>query len=212
MRLTASDVAFSYPRSPERLLTGVEGSWRAGTLCALKGPSGSGKSTLLDLLGGIRHPDEGTITLLDDQERPVPPAQHRQACTWVLQSNIVFAHRTVMDNAMISALVAGESVAKAREEASAILDRFGLAGKEDRVVNALSGGEQQRLTIARSLLSAAQIVLADEPTGNLDARNTALVVDCLRIAASAGKIVIVATHDQAVVAACDAVMDLAEAP
>jgi ABC-type lipoprotein export system ATPase subunit len=211
VRLTASNVAFSYPGSRERLFTGVEGTWHAGTMCALTGPSGSGKSTLLDILGGLRQPDEGTVTCYDSDQRTVPLALQRQACTWVVQSNIVFAQRTVLDNVMISALIAGVTPARARHEASEILARFGLAGTEERVVNSLSGGEQQRLTIARCLLSPAAIVLADEPTGNLDARNTALVVDCLRIAAKAGKVVIVATHDHAVVAACDSAMDLSEA-
>ncbi|MGN8553444.1 UNVERIFIED_CONTAM: ATP-binding cassette domain-containing protein [Microbacterium sp. SLM126] len=211
MRLTASNVGFSYPGSRERLFTGVEGSWHAGTMCALMGPSGSGKSTLLDLLGGLRQTDEGAVTCYDGDQRVVAPALHRQACTWVLQSNIVLAQRTVIDNVMISALVAGETPAKARHEAHETLARFGLGGREERVVNSLSGGEQQRVTIARCLLSPAEIVLADEPTGNLDARNTSLVIDCLRIAANAGKIVIVATHDHAVVAACDGAMDLSEA-
>jgi ABC-type lipoprotein export system ATPase subunit len=211
VRLRASDVAFSYPGSDRPLFTGFDGSWNAGTVCALRGPSGSGKSTLLDILGGVRQPHMGSVTLYDSDERAVTPARHRQACSWVLQSNIVFAHRSVMDNVMITALVAGRSVAEARRDTGETLARFGLAGKEARVVNTLSGGEQQRLTIARCLLSPAEVVLADEPTGNLDARNTALVVDCLRIAADAGKTVIVATHDQAVVSACDFVTDLADA-
>lgn len=209
MRVTADDVSYAYPGTDRRLFTGLAASWGAGTLSALCGPSGSGKSTLLDLLGGLRRPDEGAVTIFDD-DRPLPPAHHRQACAWVVQSNILFSHRTVIDNVLIGALVAGRTLADAREAATASLARIGLHGKERQLVDSLSGGEQQRLTIARCLLSSADVILADEPTGNLDAHNTSLVVDCLRVAAQAGKTVIVATHDHAVVSACDAVVDLAE--
>jgi ABC-type lipoprotein export system ATPase subunit len=211
VRLTVNDVAFSYPRTDLPLFRGLDFTFEPGTVSALRGPSGSGKSTLLDILGGLRQPDEGKVTATDSQGVTLAPAGHREACSWVLQSNIVLARRTVIDNVAISALVTGVPVGQALREAIETLARFGLAGKETRVVDSLSGGEQQRVTIARCVLSPAEVLLADEPTGNLDARNTSLVIDCLRVAASAGKTVIVATHDAAVVAACDSVMDLTDA-
>lgn len=211
MRLILHQVSYSYPASG-RLFADLNGEWTPGTLNALTGPSGSGKSTLLDLLGALQRPDEGSVRLTSTLGDVLAPERHRRACSWVLQSNILFGRRSVIDNVVISAAIAGGQSRASRREAIEVLARLNLAGREERVVDTLSGGEQQRVTIARCLMAPAGILLADEPTGNLDAGNTALVVEGLRVAADAGKTVIVATHDDAVVAACDSVLDLAGAP
>lgn len=208
MRVVASGVGFSYRRSPVALFRGIAGEWAEGTVGALRGPSGSGKSTFLDIIGGLRLPTEGAVVMDAGGDAPLPREQQKTACAWVLQTNTLLSRRSVIHNVRISSLIAGVAPAAAEAKSLETLDRLGLQNLRDRTVESLSGGEQQRVTIARCLLSSADVILADEPTGNLDARNTELVVRCLRLAAEEGKTVIVATHDPAVVDACDSALDL----
>lgn len=207
MRLVLDDVSFRYDARRPALFEGVSFSWAPGTLGALKGPSGAGKSTLLDILGGLRPPTSGSC-LFEDADLSSTDGRWRGECAWVLQSNAVLSQRTTLDNVSIGALARGSSVDEARRAAREALDSFGLGEKQDMPVDLLSGGEKQRVTIARCLISPSRVVLADEPTGNLDAENTLLVAQSLRVAAASGKIVVVATHDADVVARCDTILDL----
>jgi ABC-type lipoprotein export system ATPase subunit len=120
----------------------------------------------------------------------------------------VLAERTTLDNVAIGALARGISFKEACSLAKDAIALFGLGEKLAMPANLLSGGEQQRVTIARCLISPSSVILADEPTGNLDAANTMLVAQSLRAAAAGGKIVVVATHDPDVVAECGTVLDL----
>ncbi|CAN7150380.1 ATP-binding cassette domain-containing protein [Microbacterium maritypicum] len=209
MRMTASQLSFAYEGSPRFLFEKLEIDLLQGSITALTGPSGSGKSTLLDILGAARDATAGAVHLYGDENEELTRQEHKSQCAWVLQSNLVLSKRTVLDNVTIGAFAHGRRGKEVHDEAHQVLEVFGLADKAKSKVNSLSGGEQQRVTIARCLLAPTRVILADEPTGNLDHENTQLVGDCLRTAAESGKIVIVATHDEAIVKRCDEVVDLA---
>lgn len=211
MQLIAHDVSYRHRGSVDPLLTSINHRWSSGSMSAIVGPSGAGKSTLLDLLGGIRRPDDGTVRLesLSGAVSPdVSREQHQLACAWVLQSNLLLKGRTVLENVAITMRFQGHDRRTSSMRAARVLIRLGLGRRLRHVPSELSGGEQQRVTIARSLLSATPILLADEPTGNLDAANTRRVIQALRAAAEGGKIVVVATHDPSVYRVCDDVLDL----
>lgn len=211
MRLVARDLSYRHRGSTEPLLTAVNHQWSSGKMSALVGPSGAGKSTLLDLLGGIRLPHEGAVQLEATDGTPrvnLTREQHQLACAWVLQSNLLLKGRTVLENVALTMRFQGHDRRTSTMRAARVLIRLGLGRRLRHVPSELSGGEQQRVTIARSLLSTTPVLLADEPTGNLDAANTRRVVQALRAAADDGKIVIVATHDPSVYRVCDDVLDL----
>lgn len=210
MQLIARDVGYSHRGAADPLLTSINHEWVSGSLSALVGPSGAGKSTLLDLLGGIRVPDRGTVRL-DTGATPaleLNREQHQLSCAWVLQSNLLLKGRTVLENVATTMRFQGHDRRTSTMRAARVLIRLGLGRRLHHVPSELSGGEQQRVTIARSLLSVTPVLLADEPTGNLDSANTRRVVEALRTAADSGKIVVVATHDAAVYRVCDDVLDL----
>lgn len=183
------DVTFVYPRH--------------GVL-ALVGPSGSGKTTLLNILGGILAPSDGGAV-----DRGV--AYGSTTPTWVFQTPNVLAHRTTVQNAALGALAAGVPWAGALVDATNTLDSYGLAPVTDSKAKTLSGGEIQRLVLARAELLGTPLLLADEPTGQLDHDNTAMVVRALRRLADRGTTVVVATHDPLVEAAADACVTIENA-
>lgn len=182
-------------------------------MSAITGPSGSGKSTLLNLIGRLIRPVEGSIDL-DETAASTGSTEHGPGTlcefSWILQTNSVLGGRTVLDNAALSMVAQGFGHEEARAAALRTLDRFGLADRALSKVSELSGGELQRVTIARCLLSPAPVIIADEPTGQLDLANTRSVATALREASDAGKIVIVATHDESVARSCDSVFDLSD--
>ncbi len=182
-----------------------------GAAVALSGPSGSGKSTLLHLIGALERPDEGTVTVggrelgrLSRREL----AAHRRRVGFVFQRFNLLPALTVVDNVMAPVLpyrVAFDKEARARE----LLAAVGLEGRETSLPSRLSGGQQQRVAIARALINGPAIVLADEPTGNLDSRTGAGIVDLLLgLRAEHGMTVVLATHDSQVAARCDRVVRL----
>jgi ABC-type lipoprotein export system ATPase subunit len=190
-----------------RVLDGWSAQFRAGSMTALTGPSGRGKSTLLYLLGLMLHPNSGEIVLdgqttgsLKDAERARLRADR---FGFVFQDAALDATRTVLDNVTESALYRGDSQKVAQLKARELLDRFGVDVPADRKPGQVSGGQAQRISLCRALLNAPRVLLADEPTGNLDPITSQLVVDALHDHARAGGAVIVVTHSPAVAAACD---------
>jgi putative ABC transport system ATP-binding protein len=192
-------------------LDGVDLTVAPGAAVALSGPSGSGKSTLLHLIGALDRPDEGTVAVggievggLSRREL----AAHRRRIGFVFQRFNLLPALTVVDNVMAPVLpyrVAFDKEKRARE----LLDAVGLAGRETSLPSRLSGGQQQRVAIARALINRPPIVLADEPTGNLDSRTGAGIVDLLLgLRAEHGITVVLATHDSQVAARCDRVVRL----
>lgn len=192
------DVSFG----DRRVLHSISGTFTGGRLTAVMGPSGSGKSTLLGVLAGLITPDRGTVDVRIFDGQPLSLA-------WILQSAPVLARRSALDNVALGPLSRGESTSAAHGCALAAMRRLGVEAFADTPVYRMSGGERQRIVVARAIATQAHIVLADEPTAALDAGNRSLVCDALVAAAQAGSAVVVATHDQAVAARCDDILDLA---
>lgn len=192
---------------PHTVLHGVDLDLEPGELVALTGPSGSGKSTMLNILGLLDKPDSGEVRY----RGRLAPKTHSGAARRLLRTTLgyLFQNFALIDQDTVGAnlvvaqtAVTGSRVARARARAEA-LERVGLSGRERQRVFELSGGEQQRLAIARLLLKPCDLVLADEPTGSLDEANRATVVGLLRQMGEAGKAVLIVTHDPVVAASCD---------
>ena len=204
--LTVENLGFTYAGNPKPVLRDVNCAFELGTMYAITGPSGSGKSTLLSLLAGMETPTEGKILLGEDSLTDMDLDQYRrEKISFVFQSYQLMPLLTARENVALPLEMQGIPVAEATEKAEELLETVGLPEElHRRYPGNLSGGEQQRVGIARSLASGAQIILADEPTGNLDDENTAAVMALLRRqAAEKGYCVIIVTHDPEVAAACD---------
>ena len=204
MRLIAQDVSYRYPRGDHQVLAGVSFEIPAGASAAIVGPSGSGKTTLLSLMGRLLPLQRGSIHALDedDRERPLD-----QTASWVLQTVSLLPDRSALDNVAVGAYSAGASRADARVRSEACLASVGLAGREGDPARILSGGEAQRVAIARALASQRPIILADEPTGQLDARTSSTVLEAM-IGAQGERTVVIVTHDPEIAARCDVVLEL----
>ncbi|MFC8190041.1 ABC transporter ATP-binding protein [Cellulomonas sp. NPDC057328] len=171
----------------------------AGDVVGLVGPSGSGKSTLLSLLAGWLRPTAGRV------ER-----QGVAHTGWVFQNPHGVPRRTALDHVVLPLLARGARRRDAEGEAGRVLERFGLAAVADRPFRALSGGEAQRLMLARAVATGSDLLLVDEPTAQLDLRTAATVNDVLSAVAQDDAIVVVATHDPRTRDACTRVVDLAD--
>ncbi|MPY58185.1 ABC transporter ATP-binding protein [Streptomyces spongiae] len=208
--IVIEDLAKSYG---ERMLwSGVNLTLKEGQLTALVGPSGSGKSTLLNCLGLLDGPTAGLIRYEDqDITRPKPGAARRfrrDVLGYLFQNYALVENATIAQNLDVAHTARGRKGQVARDETARALDRVGLGGRERDRVSRLSGGEQQRVALARLLVKEPRLVLADEPTGALDRANTEMVVDVLRHMAESGCAVVIATHDDWVRDQCDQVFDV----
>lgn len=200
-------VTFAYRRGGEELFGGLSWSFAGGALTAVTGPSGRGKSTLLYLLGLMLRPTGGQVLLQGERVDALPDARraavraHRVG--FVFQDAALDPARRIVDSVVEPALYAGcrrgEVVGRARE----LLDQLGVGQRADHRPGEISGGQAQRVAVARALINTPVVILADEPTGNLDQGNAAVVLGALRDAARAGAAVIIATHDADVLDACD---------
>lgn len=215
MRLVVDTATFAYPGAAEPVLRGVSFSVGLGERLAVMGPSGTGKSTLLALLGGVLRPDAGQVSVVASDGTVL---RSQDVTSWVLQSVNLLPDRAVLDNARLGALADGAPLYEATERACAALGAVGLTGFEHRSVRDLSGGEAQRVVVARALASRRPFILADEPTGQLDTRSTAVVLDAL-FTHTLGRGIVVVTHDPDVAARCDTtwhlrtgVLTLSESP
>jgi ABC-type lipoprotein export system ATPase subunit len=197
MQLTATDLHYRYARNLPDVLAGAELMVPMGRTVAISGPSGSGKTTLLALLGGLLRPREGHVRV--EGARPETPAEN---VAWVLQTVNVLPDRSVLDNAALGAFGDGANLGSARERAREALGQVGLGPLVDRPIRTLSGGETQRVVIARALCSLRPFILADEPTGQLDRRTTDGVLESL-LTDTHGKGVVIVTHDPTVAHRCD---------
>lgn len=205
-RLEAQDVVFEYTTGV-RVLDAWSASFPAGSLTALTGPSGRGKSTLLYLLGLMLHPTSGDILFNGETITPLGDAAraHLRA-NWfgfVFQDAALDQTRTVLDNVTETALYRGQTRSAVQSRAFELLDRFEVDVPPHRKPGQVSGGQAQRIALCRALLTDPTVLLADEPTGNLDPATSTLVVEALRTHASNGAAVIVVTHSPAVASACD---------
>ncbi|NVN10779.1 ABC transporter ATP-binding protein [Nguyenibacter vanlangensis] len=197
------------------VLQGVDLALRAGEIVALVAPSGTGKSTLLHLAGLLESPDRGQVVVggqdagrLGDLERT---AIRRRRIGFVYQFHHLLAEFTARENVILPQLIAGVPRADARVRADSLLGAFGLGHRLEHLPGRLSGGEKQRVAIARALANRPGILLADEPTGNLDVHTADTVFDeLLRMVRGEGVAALIATHNDALAARMDRVVTLRE--
>jgi lipoprotein-releasing system ATP-binding protein len=193
------------------VLKGVSFEARRGRVDAVVGPSGCGKSTLLYLLGLLDRQDEGDIwidgRLMSDSSDAERTAARCAHIGFVFQFHFLMQEFTTLENVMMPMRKLGRRTeAEMRDHARQLLDAVGLGDKTRRLATQLSGGEQQRVAIARALANTPSIILADEPTGNLDQRNSGIVFDLLtRLAKEHTQAVILVTHNPEIAGRCDAV-------
>ena len=197
--LSLSGVSYTLSRT---LLDDVDLEFRVGEMTALSGPSGSGKTTLLSIAGGLLEPTAGT-TSYDGRSMWLGSGDPRPEVAFILQVYGLVPILSARENVSIALRARGVHPREADERAESALARFHIADLGDRQVEELSGGQMQRVACARGLVVAAGVLLADEPTSELDETNRGLVLDELRREADRGAVVVVATHDPAVVATCD---------
>jgi ABC-type lipoprotein export system ATPase subunit len=212
--LAASGVSYRYPGAPAEVIDEFSHVFPRGGLAAIVAPSGSGKSTLLSLLGLLLRPAAGSIIIdgvpVDWRRRGQLAGLRAGRFGWVFQNNACLEARTALDNVAVALLASGAPMGAARAAAADALGAVGLADRAMMDAKHLSGGEQQRMAIARALVGDRPFVLADEPTGNLDHANSRMVIDALRACADRGAAVVIATHDLDAAAAADDVVDLAK--
>ncbi len=205
MRVTCKEAHFQYPASSAPVFERLNLDICAGETVALVGPSGSGKTTLLSVLGGLLSVTGGSVTA-SRNGRPIPLAT---SCGWITQTTNALGSRTALDNAALGAYFAGagNTWLNARSDAIVALRRLGLGSRLHSRSNTLSGGELQRVSIARALVSQKPIILADEPTGQLDQETTDRVMrEIAESLSEASRILVVATHDEEVAAKCSRVL------
>ena len=198
--LELKNVSYAYKKS-KAVLQNVSAELETGKMYAILGPSGSGKTTLLSLLGGLDVPTQGSV-LFDGEDITAKGLEHhrRNHISLIFQSYNLIDYMTPVENVRLTAKL----------DAAPILERLGLEQDEiTRNVLKLSGGQQQRVAIARALASDAPVILADEPTGNLDADTAEEITAILKESAHAfGKCVVVVTHDREVAKQADVVLEI----
>ena len=198
-----------------RVLEGLDADIGTGERVAVMGRSGSGKSTLLNLLSGIDRPDSGAV-YVDGMElsalgEPARTLFRRAHIGFVYQFFNLIPTLDVAENVRLVLELNGVRGRAARERSLAALARVGLQGRAHRAIDALSGGEQQRVAIARALVHAPKLLLADEPTGNLDAATAQEVLPALLdLSRERATTLVMATHDEALAGAADRVLELRE--
>jgi ABC-type lipoprotein export system ATPase subunit len=179
---------------------------------AIMGPSGCGKSTLLHLLGGLERPSRGEIELagsrLDQLGERGLARLRRTAVGFVFQAFHLIDELTARENVELPALLAGQSPRAARRKALDLLERVGLADRATFLPSALSGGQRQRVAVARALSNDPQLVLADEPTGNLDSAATLEVLRLFDSLHEAGQTLLIVTHDSRIAATADRLISM----
>ena len=184
----------------------------AGETVAVMGPSGCGKSTLLYLLGGLERPSAGGIWLagqrVDQLSERALARLRREAIGFVFQAFHLMDELTAVENVELPALLAGRSPRTARRRAAELLDRIGLTDRAGFLPTQLSGGQRQRVAIARALVADPQVVLADEPTGNLDSAATREVLRLFDQLHQAGQTLVIVTHDPRIAATADRMISM----
>lgn len=197
--VTATGLGHRFPGAPY-LFTGLDFELRPGQIVGLCGPSGSGKSTLLSILAGWVEPTQGRVEMTDVTRTG-----------WVFQNPYGVPGRTALDHVCLPLLAAGESRPAAEDRARTVMADFRLARVADQPFRELSGGEAQRLMLARAVCSEPDLLLVDEPTAQLDISTAATVNETLGAVARDGTIVVIATHDPHTRDACTHVIDLSAA-
>jgi putative ABC transport system ATP-binding protein len=195
-----------------RAVDGVDLDIGAGETVAVMGPSGCGKSTLLHLLGGLDRPSGGEVSLngrrIDNLGEKALARMRRTAVGFVFQAFHLMEELTAVENVELSALLAGRSPRAARRRAEELLEQVGLADRARFLPSALSGGQRQRVAIARALSNEPLLVLADEPTGNLDSAATLDVLQLFESLHGSGQTLVIVTHDARIAATADRMISM----
>jgi ABC-type lipoprotein export system ATPase subunit len=195
-----------------RAVDGVDLDIGAGETVAVMGPSGCGKSTLLHLLGGLDRPSGGEVSLngrrIDDLGEKALARMRRTAVGFVFQAFHLMEELTAVENVELSALLAGRSPRAARRRAEELLEQVGLTDRARFLPSELSGGQRQRVAIARALSNEPLVVLADEPTGNLDSAATLDVLRLFERLHESGQTLVIVTHDARIAATADRMISM----
>jgi len=203
--IVATDVHVDY--DGHQVLQGVDLRARPGRMIAVTGPSGAGKTTLLWSLAGLVRPRRGEVRV-DGEVLGDRDATSAAGVVLIPQDNALASVLTARENVLVPLLASKVAPDEAQSRTTAALESVGLATAGNQLIEELSGGQQQRVAVARGLAQAGTVVLADEPTSELDAANRARVVALLRAVADRGAAVVLATHDPDAAAECDAELHL----
>jgi putative ABC transport system ATP-binding protein/lipoprotein-releasing system ATP-binding protein len=210
--LSVAGLSFGY-RADEPIIVDLDHAFAPGAVTAVTGPSGRGKSTLLYLLGLLLTPDAGSVHIGDVAASKMSDADrsHLRATRigFVFQDAVLDPSRTVLDNVVEGAIYSDTGRGTALSRARELMERFGVELRETHRPGEVSGGQAQRIALCRALLNRPDIVLADEPTGNLDPAAAGVVMAALAEEAAAGATVVVATHDRTMIDAADEELALA---
>ena len=215
--LQCSDIHKEFPSESGngvlRILQGVDLQVKKAEIISIVGSSGSGKSTLLHILGGLDHPTSGDVfwegKSIYRYNKDQLAEQRNKQVGFVFQFHHLLPEFTAMENVMMPALIQDVPLPKAENRAKELLDRFGMSGRLNHRPSQLSGGEQQRVSMARALTNNPSIILADEPTGNLDEKNTESILSLLFQLRDMEKVsIVLITHEKEIASRCDIVYSL----
>lgn len=215
--LEGMEIVKTYPaKSGEGALTVLNGCSIAieqGSVIAVVGPSGSGKSTLLHVLGGLDRPDSGTVTWksnsIYDLDKNELADFRNSELGFVFQFHHLLPEFTALENVIMPALIAGNDIRIAEDRALELLTRFGIPDRTEHRPTELSGGEQQRVAMARALMNKPSIIMADEPTGNLDDANTEIVLEYLfELREKDNVSILLITHEKDIAGRADRIYEL----
>ncbi len=191
---------FSIPGGGKnRVLKGIDLAVKMGEFITLMGPSGCGKSTMLNIIGGLIPPSSGIVEV---NGKDISRMQHKQLTEvrrhdvgWIFQDFNLISNLTALENVMIPSNLLGETGNEVRVKAMKIINRLGLSDRIDHFPDGLSGGQQQRFCVARAIMNDPPLIVADEPTGNLDTQSGLEIIELFKNLASQGKAVLMVTHD-----------------
>ncbi len=211
--IEVEDLKKRYGQGPESTLAlrGVSFAVRHGEFISISGPSGSGKSTLLNMIGALDRPSAGKVLIdgtdiskLASKELAI---MRNRSIGFVFQDFNLISRMSTAENVELPLSIAGVPLRKRRQRSLELLERFGIANKADKSPRELSGGQRQRVAVARALSADPSIVLADEPTGNLDSENAKLTMDFLeKLSTEFGKTLVIITHDMSVASRAERVV------
>lgn len=208
--LTLNDISYSYEGNTKKVFEHLSYEFNEGNIYAIVGRSGAGKTTLLSLLSGLETPTEGTILFKEKDIRQIDRYLYRSKYVGIIfQSFNLLSHLTALENVILSMDVSGIKYPDKKAKAMELLAKVGLNEDEaKRRVLKLSGGQQQRVAIARALSYEPEVILADEPTSNLDQETENEIMKIFKNLASEGKCIIIVTHSQEVAQQADEIKEL----